>query len=61
MLDYETFMVINLEKLASKDFEYLKKLSINFLNVEEVRSFALGKKIYRQAFSFFKKGNKKCE
>ncbi|XOU12923.1 hypothetical protein QIA01_05220 (plasmid) [Borreliella americana] len=37
-------MVINLEKLASKDFEYLKKLSINFLNVEEVRSFALGKK-----------------
>ncbi|XOU12909.1 hypothetical protein QIA01_05115 (plasmid) [Borreliella americana] len=54
-------MVINLEKLASKDFEYLKKLSINFLNVEEVRSFALGKKIYRQAFSFFKKGNKKCE
>ncbi|WP_421114413.1 hypothetical protein QIA00_04865 (plasmid) [Borreliella americana] len=46
MLDYEPFMVVNLEKLASKDFEYLKKLSKNFLNVEEVRYFALGKNIH---------------
>ncbi|ACN55615.1 hypothetical protein [Borreliella burgdorferi] len=45
MLDNEPFKVVNLEKLTSKDFEYLKKFSRNSLNIEEARSFALEKNI----------------
>ncbi|WP_234799440.1 type I restriction endonuclease [Borreliella afzelii] len=45
LLDNEPFMVINLEKLTTKDFEYLKKFSRNSLNIEAARAFALEKNI----------------
>ncbi|OJH14664.1 hypothetical protein ER70_07350, partial (plasmid) [Borreliella bissettiae] len=45
LLDKEPFLIINLEKLTSKDFEYLKKFSRNSLNIEEARGFALEKNI----------------
>ncbi|WP_210360242.1 hypothetical protein [Borreliella garinii] len=44
LLDKEPFLIINLEELTSKDFEYLKKFSRNSLNIEEAKSFALEKK-----------------
>ncbi|WP_418457433.1 type I restriction endonuclease [Borreliella andersonii] len=55
LLDNEPFMVINLEKLTSKDFEYLKKFSRNSLNVEEARSFALEKKYTDKLLDYMKK------
>lgn len=45
LLDKEPFLIVNLEKLTSKDVEYLKKFSRNSLNIEEARSFALEKSI----------------
>ncbi|WP_233709163.1 hypothetical protein [Borreliella bavariensis] len=48
-------MVINLEKLTSKDFEYLKKFSRNSLNIEEAKSFALEKKYTDKFLAYFKK------
>lgn len=38
-------MVINLEKLTPKDFEYLEKFSKDSINIEEAKSFALEKNI----------------
>lgn len=58
LLDNEPFMVVNLEKLTSKDFEYLKKFSRNSLNVEEARSFALGKKYTDKFSAYLKKETK---
>ncbi|WP_420025509.1 hypothetical protein QIA36_06925 (plasmid) [Borreliella yangtzensis] len=48
-------MVINLEKLTSKDFEYLKKFSRKSLNIEEAKSFALKKKYTDKFLASFKK------
>lgn len=48
-------MVINLEKLTSKDFEYLKKFSRNSLNIEEAKPFALEKKYTDKFLAYFKK------
>lgn len=55
VLDKDPFMVINLEKLTSKDFEYLKKFSRNSLNIEEAKSFALEKKYTDKFLAYFKK------
>ncbi|WP_233191885.1 hypothetical protein [Borreliella burgdorferi] len=54
MLDNEPFKVVNLEKLTSKDFEYLKKFSRNSLNIEEARSFALEKNIQTNFSAYLK-------
>ncbi|WP_418454763.1 hypothetical protein QIA25_05280 (plasmid) [Borreliella spielmanii] len=43
LLDNEPFMAINLGKLTSKDFGYLKKFSRNSLNIGEARAFAVEK------------------
>ncbi|WOY07562.1 type I restriction endonuclease [Borreliella carolinensis] len=55
LLDKEPFLIINLEKLTSKDFEYLKKFSRNSLNIEEARGFALEKKYTDKFSTYFKK------
>ncbi|MBB6043441.1 type I restriction endonuclease (plasmid) [Borreliella yangtzensis] len=55
LLDNEPFMVINLEKLTSKDFGYLKKFSKNSLNIEEARAFALEKKYTDKLLDYLKK------
>ncbi|WP_215539855.1 type I restriction enzyme HsdR N-terminal domain-containing protein [Borreliella bavariensis] len=55
VLDEDPFMVINLEKLTSKDFEYLKKFSRNSLNIEAAKSFALEKKYTDKFLAYFKK------
>uniref|UniRef100_UPI003B20F6D8 type I restriction endonuclease n=1 Tax=Borreliella tanukii TaxID=56146 RepID=UPI003B20F6D8 len=55
LLDNEPFMVINLEKLTSKDFGYLKKFSRNSLNIEEARAFALEKKYTDKLLDYLKK------
>ncbi|QFI15032.1 type I restriction endonuclease (plasmid) [Borrelia sp. CA_690] len=55
LLDNEPFMVIDLEKLTSKDFEYLKKFSRNFLNIEEAKAFALEKKYTDKLLAYLKK------
>ncbi|PNL87346.1 hypothetical protein [Borreliella burgdorferi] len=54
-LDNEPFMIINLEKLTSEDFEYLKKFSRNSLNIEEARSFTLEKKYTDKFLVYLKK------
>ncbi|ARS31026.1 hypothetical protein B1U23_06675 (plasmid) [Borreliella burgdorferi] len=48
-------MIINLEKLTSEDFEYLKKFSRNSLNIEEARSFTLEKKYTDKFLVYLKK------
>ncbi len=55
LLDKEPFLIINLEKLTSKDFEYLKKFSRNYFNIEEARSFALEKKYTDKFLTYLKK------
>ncbi len=55
LLDKEPFLIINLEELTSKDFEYLKKFSRNSLNIEEARSFALEKKYTDKFLTYLKK------
>ncbi|KEO61961.1 type I restriction endonuclease [Borreliella garinii] len=55
LLDKEPFLIINLEKLTSKDFEYLQKFSRNSLNIEEARSFALEKKYTDKFLTYLKK------
>ncbi|WP_330730644.1 type I restriction endonuclease [Borrelia turicatae] len=55
LLDKEPFMVINLEKLTPKDFEYLEKFSKNSINIEEAKSFALEKKYTDKLVAYFKK------
>ncbi|WP_235633213.1 type I restriction endonuclease [Borreliella mayonii] len=58
LLDKEPFLIINLEKLTSKDFEYLKKFYRNSLNTEEVRLFALEKKYTDKLLAYLKKERK---
>ncbi|ACJ73673.1 type I restriction enzyme HsdR N-terminal domain-containing protein [Borreliella afzelii] len=55
LLDNEPFMVINLEKLTTKDFGYLKKFSRNSLNIEAARAFALEKKYTDKLLAYLKK------
>ncbi|WP_420025536.1 type I restriction endonuclease [Borreliella valaisiana] len=55
LLDKEPFLIINLEKLSNKDFEYLERFSRNSLNIEEAKSFALEKKYTNKLLSYLKK------
>ncbi|MGF7101845.1 type I restriction endonuclease [Borreliella kurtenbachii] len=55
LLDKEPFLIVNLEELTIKDFEYLKKFSRNSLNIEEARGFALEKKYTDKFLTYFKK------
>ncbi|ACN52981.1 type I restriction endonuclease [Borreliella valaisiana] len=55
LLDKEPFLIVNLEKLTSKDFEYLEKFTKNSLNIEEARSFALEKKYTDKLLAYLKK------